>query len=43
MADIYNEYGDHIAEVSVYDLDCENPAEVIVEIVRERVYNWKFS
>ena len=37
MADIYDEDGDHVAEVSVYDLDCENPVEVIMEIVRENM------
>ena len=37
MADIYDEDGDHVAEVSVYDLDRENPAEIIMEAIKENM------
>ena len=37
MADIYDEDGRHVGEVCPYDLDCESPVEVIMEIVRENM------
>lgn len=37
MADIYDEDGDHVAEVSVYDLDRENPTEIIMEAIKENM------
>lgn len=33
VADVYNEDGDHVGEITVTDLDCENPIEAIKEIL----------
>lgn len=37
VADIYDEDGDHVGEVCPCDLDCENPASVIEEIIKENM------